>query len=185
MEENGNNIDQVILLVAEKVDAQISNFKFAIELELSNIENKIAGEMKNLGISETSLINKEIEFQKSLGVKILMGFHYCTFGISTIVFGIGYGLFYALPNYIINKAMDQRKFNQFIDETTEYVENFMKSYSISIEKNIKKFKELTFENAKRLLGLLESNSIQTDDFWKEAKRQYQEIYNDYKKIKNL
>ena len=114
-----------------------------------------------------------------------MGFHYCTFGISTIVFGIGYDLFYALPNYIINKAMDQRKFNQFIDETTEYVENFMKSYSISIEKNIKKFKELTFENAKRLLGLLESNSIQTDDFWKEAKRQYQEIYNDYKKIKNL
>ena len=185
MEENGNNIDQTILLVEKKVDEKISNFKNDIYLDLTNIENKIAEEMKNLGISETSLINKEIEFEKSLGVKILIGFHYCTLGISTLAFGIGYGLLYALPNYIINKALDQRKFNQFIDETKEYVKKIMKSYSISIKKNIKKFKELTFENAKRLLGLLESNSIQTDDFWNEAKKQYQEIYNDYKKIKNL
>ena len=113
-----------------------------------------------------------------------MGFHYCTFGLATIAFGIGYGLLYALPNYLINKAFDYRKYKQFIDEEKEYLNKLMKSYSNSIKKNLEKFKKLSF-NAKRLLGLLESNNIETDEFWKEAKEQYIKIYNDYKSLKHL
>ena len=185
MEENGNKVDETISLINEKVNLKIENFKREIASELSKIEYKVAREMENLGISETSLLDREIIFKKSLGYKIFQGLHYCTLGLSTIAIGIGVGLFYLLPNYLINKAFDKRKFNQFIDENKEWVENYMNSYSSSIKNNLKKFEKLSFENAKRLLGLLESNSIKTDDFWKEAKDLYLIIYNQYKKIKDL
>jgi hypothetical protein len=61
----------------------------------------------------------------------------------------------------------------------------MKSYSKSIKKNIENFKKLNLENARRLLGLLKPNCIETDEFWKDAKTQYIKIYNDYKSLKHL
>jgi hypothetical protein len=79
MQENGNNIEQVIVLIHEKIDKQLEEFKSSIQKELTDIENKIAQEMENIGISKTSLIERGIKYEKSLGVKILMGFHYCTF----------------------------------------------------------------------------------------------------------
>ena len=185
MQENGNNIEQVIFLINEKINKKIEEFRKSIQEELTGLETKIAKEMTNIGISETSLIDREIKYEETLGVKILMGFHYCTFGLTTIAFGIGYGLLYALPNFLINKAFDDRKYKQFIDEEKEYLNKLMKSYSNSIKKNLEKFKKLSFENANRLLGLLESNSIETDEFWKEAKEQYIKIYNDYKSLKHL
>ena len=62
-----------------------------------------------------------------------MGFHYCTLEISTLAFGIGYGLFFALPNFLINKAFDERKYNLFIDDQKDYIKRLMKSYSKSIK----------------------------------------------------
>ena len=56
-------------------------------------------------------------------------------------------------------------------------------FSNSIKKAIKKYKALSLENAKRLLGLLEANNIETDDFWKEAKKEYIEIYNEFENYK--
>ena len=185
MQENENNVEQVIFLIDGKIDQQIEEFKDSIKVELTKVENKIAEEMINIGISEASILEREIKYEKSLGMKILLGFNYCTLGISTVVFGIGYGLLYALPNYLINKVKEERKFNQYIDEQKEYLNNLMKSYSNSIKKNLEKFKKMSFENAKRLLGLLESNSIETNDYWKEAKEKYIIIYNDYKNLKHL
>ena len=185
MQENGNNIEQVIVLIHEKIDKQLEEFKSSIQKELTDVENKIAQEMENIAIFETSLIERGIKYEKSLGVKILMGFHYCTFGISTLAFRIGYGLFFALPNYLINKAFNERRYNQFIDDQKDYIKRLMKSYSKSIKKNIENIKKLNLENARRLLGLLKSNCIETDEFWKDAKIQYIKIYNDYKSLKHL
>ena len=185
MQENENNVDQVIKLLDEKINEKIKGFEKEINDELINIENKIGDEMKNIGISESSLINKDITYERSLGMKIFIGFHYCTFGLSTLLFCIGGGLFYYLPNFLINKFKKERKFNQFIDSNKEYANNLMKSYSNSINKNIKKFKKLSVENAKRLLGLLESNNIETDDYWKQTKEQYLNIYDEYQKIIKL
>ena len=61
----------------------------------------------------------------------------------------------------------------------------MNNISSSIEKSINKFKNISIENAKRLLGLVEANKFETDDFWKESKEKYLLIFNNYKKIKNL
>ena len=79
MQENGNNIEQVIVLIDEKIDKQLEEFKSSRQKELTDVENKIAQEIENIGISETSLIERGIKYEKSLGVKILMGFHYYTF----------------------------------------------------------------------------------------------------------
>ena len=117
--------------------------------------------------------------------KYLNYLFFCTLGLSGYLFCIGGGLFYYLPNFLINKFKKERKFNQFIDSNKEYVNNLMKSYSNSIKKNLEKFKKLSFENAKRLLGLLKSNSIEVDDYWKEAKKKYIKLYNDYKSLKHL
>jgi len=183
MQENDNNVEQVISLINGKIDKQLDEFKSSIQNELTDVETKIAKEMESIGISETSLIERGIKYELSLRKKILM--LVLTNPILTITFGIGYGLLYALPNYLINKAFDGRKYNQFIDDQKDYINRLMKSYSNSIKKNIEKFKKLSFENAKRLLGLLKSNSIETDEFWKEAKKQYIKIYNDYKILKHL
>jgi predicted Zn-dependent protease with MMP-like domain len=181
MQENGNNVEQVIVLINGKIDKKLTEFKNSIQNELTDVETKIAKEMESIGISETSLIEREVKFERSLGRKILLGFHLCTLGISTI----GYGLLYALPNYLINKVLDNRRYDQFIDGQKDYINRLMKSYSKSIKKNIEKFKKLSLENARRLLGLLKSNNIETDDFWKEAKKQYIKIYSDYKSLKHL
>ena len=186
MEENENNVEQTIDLINKKIDKEIIDlFKEEITKELSNVENKIVEQMKNIGISETGLIDKNINIEKSLGYKIFLGFHYCTLRIGTIVFGIGYGLLCALPNFVVNKFNDKRKFNQFINDKKIYVEKIMKSYSYSIKKNIKKFKNYSLENVKRLLGLLKTRSIQTDEFWKYANKEYLIIFSNYKEIYNL
>jgi len=185
MQENENNVEQVISLINEKIDKKLNEFKESIQNELRDVENKIAKEMENIGISETFLIEKEVKFERSLFKKILLGFHICTAGLSTLAFGIGYGLLYALPNYLINKAFDYRRYNQFIDEQKDYINKVMKAYSKSIQKSIEKFKKLNLENEKRLLGLLESNIIETDEFWKQAKEQYIKIYTEYKNLKHL
>lgn len=179
MQENENNVEEVIKLINKRIDDQIKDFEKEMDDELINIENKIGCEMENIGISETSLINKKITYERSLGMKIFIVFHYCTLGLDSLLFCIGSGLFYYLPNFIINKFKKERKFNQFIDENKEYVNIIMKSYSNSIKNNMKKFKKLSVENAKRLLGLLESNNIETDDYWKQTKEQYLNIYNEY------
>ena len=140
--------------------------------------------MKNIGLFETSIINRKIEYKKSLGQKIFIGTHYLTIGLSTLVIGLTYGLFWVLPNYIINKFKYEKKFNEFIDELIEVNERTFNGYSDSIKKNINKFKHLTIENSKRLLGLKKAHSMGMDDLWREAKGIYEPILSKYKELRN-
>ena len=94
MQENGNNIDKTIELVKEKISQKRELFREEISKEIYNLEKKIGDQMKNIGISETGLINKEITFQKSLANKILLGVHYCTLGLGTLAIALTVGLFY-------------------------------------------------------------------------------------------
>ena len=184
MEENDNNIDQLIELINQKINNRMNNFKEELENNLNELQNKINEEMKNIGILETSIINRKIEYKKSLVQKIVIGTHYLTLGLSSLVIGITYGLFWVLPNYIINKFKYEKKFNEFIDELIEVNELTFNSYSDSIKKNINKFKNLTIENSKRLLGLKKAYSMGMDDLWREAKSIYEPILSKYKELRN-
>ena len=139
--------------------------------------------MKGIGITETGIINKEIRNKITLFAKIFMGIHIATFGISTIVYTITRGLFYELPNWIINIFKDQRKYNQFLDDKKDRIKRIMDSYLTSTKENIKKYKELTVKNTERFLGLSKAATIAEDDFWKEAKNKYLEIYEEYTNMK--
>ena len=72
MEENDNNIDQLIELINLKFNHKIDKFKEELENHLNELQNKINIEMKNIGLFETSIINRKIEYKKSLGQKILI-----------------------------------------------------------------------------------------------------------------
>ena len=186
MEENLNDVDTVIELLEGKITILIEKFRDEFEKELLKIENKIGEQMENLGLSETSIINREIASTTSLGYKIfiVVVLGLAIFSPSTgVILALGRGLFYLLPNYIINKIYTKRKFNNFIDEKKEYIEKLMNCYLISTDENIHKFKKLTIHNAKRLLGLLKANSIDIDEYWEKSKNEYIKIYDYYVKIK--
>ena len=104
--------------------------------------------------------------------------------MSTLVIGFTYGLFWVLPNYIINKFKYEKKFNEFIDELIEVNDWIFNCYSDSITKNINKFKHLTIENSKRLLGLKKAHSMGMDDLWREAKSIYEPILSKYKELRD-
>ena len=185
IQENNNDIDLLINLINTKLKKELNSFISEIEIELTQIESKIGEQMKQIGLTETGVIDHKLKRKDSFQEKFLLGLSFATFGIGTIVFGIGYGLFYALPNKIMNQINQKRKFNQFINDRKKYIEDYMNNISSSIEKSINKFKNISIENAKRLLGLVEANKFETDDFWKESKEKYLLIFNNYKKIKNL
>ena len=185
IQENNNDIDLLINLINTKLKKELNSFISEIEIELTQIESKIGEQMKQIGLTETGVIDHKLKRKDSFQEKFLLGLSFATFGIGTIVFGIGYGLFYALPNKIMNQINQKRKFNQFINDRKKYIEEYMNNISSSIEKSINKFKNISIENAKRLLGLVEANKFETDDFWKESKEKYLLIFNNYKNIKNL
>ena len=186
MQENLNDVDNVIELLERKINKEIENFRVELEIELSKIENKIGKQMKDLGLSETGLIYRETGSQTSLINKIFLVSQISLLIFSPIAYGIlrlGKGLFYSLPIYIYNKLKKERKFNKFMDEKQEYIQNLMNIYKNSSDENMKKFKEITIHNAKRLLGLLEASSIDIDEFWEKAKNEYIIIKDYYEKIK--
>ena len=186
MEENLNDVDKVTELLEAKITILIEKFREEFDKELSKIEIKIGEQMENLGLSETGIINREMGSTSSLRYKIFIVGALCLACVSPLSFimlALGKGLFYSFPNYIINKIYTKRKFNNFIDEKKEYIEKLMNCYLISTDENINKFKELTIHNAKRLLGLLKASSIDIDEYWEKAKKEYIKIYEYYEKIK--
>ena len=184
MQENSDDINEVIDLINKKIIQQMDDFQKAIDEEILKLEEDIGKLMKGIGITETGIINKEIRYKKTLFDKIIIGIHYATFGIGTFVYEIARGLFYELPNWIINKFKDdQRKYNQFLDDEKDSIKRIMDSYLTSTKENIKKYKELTVKNAERFLGLSKAATIAADDFWKEAMNKYLEIYEEYKNMK--
>ena len=183
MQENSDNINEVIDLINKKIIQKMDDFQKAIDEEILKLEEDIGKLMKGIGITETGIINKEIRYKKTLFEKIMIGISFATFGVGAFVYAIGRGLFYELPNWIINIFKDQRKYNQFLDDKKDRIKRIMDSYLTSTKENIKKYKELTVKNTERFLGLSKAATIAEDDFWKEAKNKYLEIYEEYTNMK--
>ena len=183
MQENSDDINKVIDLINKEINQQMDDFQKDIDKEILKLEEDIGKLMKGIGITETGIINKKIRYKKTLFEKIMIGISFATFGIGAFVYAITRGLFYELPNWIINEIKDQRKYNQFLDDEKDRIKRIMDSYLTSTKENIKKYKELTVKNAERFLGLSKAATIAADDFWKEAMNKYLEIYEEYKNMK--
>ena len=120
-------------------------------------------------------INKDISTSLSTKEKLLVSISFATFGVGAVV----YGLFYALPNMIINAVSEERRFQQFCEEIEEKIVNDFQMIRDSIDNNIKSYKKIVINNIRRFYGVLQAGNIKNDEYWKDAKEIYQNIYNNF------
>ena len=179
MEENNNDINKIIKVLDYKINENMGKFQNLLYDELNKLENNIGDELNKIG-TEMIEINKNVSSSLSTKEKLLVSIAFCTFGVGAIV----YGLFYKLPNLIINAVSQERKFQQFLEGIEEDIKNEFLSIKDSIENNISSYKDIVTKNIIRFFELIKAGNIKNDENWKNAKEKYQIIYNKFKSIKN-
>ena len=178
MEKYNKNVNKIIEFFEHKLKKEMISFKMLLVEELNNLEEKIGDELNKIGTKMISL-NKKVAISFSTKEKVLVSISCCTLGVGAVV----YGLFYKLPNFIINSISEERKFQKFLEEIEGKIKNEFKTIKDSIEDNIKSYKNIVTKNINRLDGIIKAGNIKKDEYWKNAKEQYQIIYNNYKIIK--
>jgi hypothetical protein len=179
MEKYNKDVNKIIEFLENKLEREMLYFKKLLVDELINLENNIGDELNKIG-SEMISISKEVENPFSTKEKLLISISFCTFGVGAVA----YGLFYALPNMIINSISEERRFQQFLEEIEEKIVKEFKNIKDSIDNNIKSYKNIVTKNIKTLDGVIKVGNIQNDEYWKNAKEKYLIIYNKYKTLEN-
>ena len=180
MKKNNNNVNKIIESLDYKINEEMKSFKYLLVEALNKLEKNIGDELNKIG-TEMIEIKKNVSSSLSSRDKFLVTFSFCTLGIGAIA----YGLFYKLPNLIINAVNEERKFQQYLEEIEVDIKNEFLSIKDSIENNIKSYKNIVTKNIKRFYGVIKAGKIKNDEYWKNAKEKYEIIYNKYKSIKNL
>ena len=178
MKENNNNVNKIIENLDYKINENMSNFKILLYEKLKKLEKNIGDELNKIG-TEMIEINKNITSSLSTKEKLFVSITFCTLGVGAVV----YGLFYKLPNLIINAVSEERKFQKFLEEIEEDIKNEFLNIKDSIENNIKSYKDIVTKNITRFYELIKAGNIKNDENWKNAKEKYQIIYNKFKSIK--
>ena len=179
MKNNNNDVNQIIKTLERNINEEMIAFKKYLIDELNKLEKNIGDELNKIG-TEMISINKSVKSSLSAKEKLFYSISFCTLGIGAVA----YGLFYKLPNLIINAISDERKFQQFIEEIEEDIKNEFQGFKESIENNIKSYKNRVTQNIERFYGIIKAGKIKNDDNWKNAKEKYQIIYNKYKSLKS-
>ena len=183
MEENNKDVNKIIEYLENKLEKEMNSFKNLLVDELNNLEKNVGDELNKIG-SEMISINKEVANSLSTKEKLLVSISFCTLGVGAVV----YGLFFKLPNLIINAVSEERKFLQFLEEIEEKIIKEFQNIKDSIDNNIKSYKNIVTKNIMTLDGVIKVGNIQNDEYWKNAKEKYLIIYNNFKtleKSKNL
>ena len=183
MEKYNKDVNKIIESLENKLEKEMISFKNLLVDELNILEKNIGDELNKIG-SEMISINKEVANSFSTKEKLFVSISFCTLGVGAVV----YGLFYKLPNLIINAVSEERKFQQFLEEIEEKIVNEFQNIKDSIDNNIKSYKSIVTKNIMTLDGVIKVGNIQNDEYWKNAKENYLVIYNNFKtleKSKNL
>jgi len=179
MEKANNDINKIIETLENKINEDMRNFKYFLKIALNKLEKNIGNELNKIG-SEMISIDKDIPISLTAKQKLFASISFCTLGVGALV----YGLFYRIPNMIINAVSDERKFQQFLEEIEENIIDEFKIIKDSIENNIKSYKNMVTKEIKRIYGVIQAGNINNDEYWKDAKEKYQIIYKNYKLINN-
>ena len=179
MEKNNNDVNKIIEYLENKINYEKNHFKDCLNNELNKLEKNIRDELSKIG-TEMISINKNVSNPLPVKDKLLVTFSVFTLGIGMVF----YGLFYKLPNLIINAIKEERKFKKCLEEIAENIINEFQNIKDSIENNIKSYHKIVTKNIKRFYGVIQAGKIKNDENWKEAKVKYIEIYNKYKKLKS-
>jgi len=179
MKNHNNDVNQIIKTLQQNINDEMIAFKKYLIDELNKLEKNIGDELNKIG-TEMISINKNVTSSLSAKDKLFYSISFCTLGIGAVA----YGLFYKLPNLIINAVSEERKFQQFIEQIEEDIKNEFKGFKDSIQNNIKSYKNRVTQNIERFFGIIRAGKIKNDENWKNAKEKYQIIYNKYKSLKN-
>jgi len=181
MTKYNKDINKIIEFLESSINDTMSKFKNYLKKALKELEKNIGDELNKIG-TEMILINKNIDSFINLSTKekLIVSISFCTFGVGAVV----YGLFYALPNMIINAISEERKFQQFLEEVEENIITEFQNIKDSIENNIKSYKNIVSKNIIRFYGVIQAGTIENDENWKDAKEKYQIIYSKYKSLKS-
>ena len=178
MKKNNNDLNKIIEELEYKINEEMSNFKNLLKIELNKLEKNIGNELNKIG-EEMISIKKYVPISLSTKEKLIASFSFCTFGVGAVV----YGLFYIMPNMIINAVSEERKFQKFLEEIEENIKNEFQNNKDSIENQIKSYKKIVIKKIKRFYGVFQADNFKNDEYWKYAKEKYQIIYNNYESIK--
>ena len=181
MKTYDKDINKIIEFLEYTINEEMNNFKNYLQKALKELEKNIGDELNKIG-TEMISINKNVESFITLSTKekFIVSISFCTFGVGAVV----YGLFYALPNMIINAISEERKFQQFLEEIEENIIVEFQNIKDSIENNIKSYKNIVTKNIIRFYGVIQAGNIENDEYWKDAKEKYQIIYSNYKSLKS-
>jgi len=178
MEKNNNDVNKIIELLENLVQNEMIAFKKLLAKEINKLEKNIGEELNRIG-TEIISMNKNVITSFSTKEKLLVSITFCTLGLSVLV----YGLFYKLPNLIINAVSEERKFQQFIEEFEEDIKKEFDNIRGSIESNIKSYNNIVTQNIIRFYKVFKADKNKNDENWKNAKEKYLIIYNKFKSLK--
>jgi len=178
MKKNNKNLDKIIEDAEIRVNKEMNNFKNILNKALNKLEKNIGDELNRIGTEMVS-INKDISISFSTKEKLLVSISFATFGVGAIV----YGLFYALPNMIMNVVSEERRFQQFCEEIEEKIVSEFQTTRDSIDNNIMSYKKIVIKNIRRFYGVIQAGNVKNDEYWKDAKEIYQILYNNFQILK--
>ena len=173
MEQNGYNIKKVIESVEEGIISKYQEMNNMINEEIVILKITIIEKMEKAGIDQERIKidynYSEIKIGKKedKNEKIDNMFSKLFLSIFPII-----GLF-------TEKNINENAFHSFIKKKLKENEVKMQEYNDFIEEKVEELRLLCINNADRLFDLRESNNIEIDDFWKETRDIYIELFNQY------
>ena len=173
MEQNGYNIKKVIESVEEEIISKYQEMNNMINEEIVILKITIVEKMEKAGIDQERIKidynYSEIKIGKKedKNEKIDNMFSKLFLSIFPII-----GLF-------TEKNINENAFHSFIKKKLKENEVKMQEYNDFIEEKVEELRLLCINNADRLFDLRESNNIEIDDFWKESRDIYIELFNQY------
>ena len=179
MKQNGNDIGKIITLVNREIISEYIRIENLINEELINLKITIVEFMEKEGM-DVERIKIDLNLK---GIKVEGGEennnNYSLFSKILYTLQPVYGLVQTFPNYIINKINKEKAFQSLLNNKFGEAEEKIKKYKKYIDKKIEEYRQLSINNANRLLNLRQANNIEIDDFWREAQGVYTELLNQY------
>ena len=187
---NKKELKDFVNCLKEFIDQNIKNLKEELDNNYKKLQEKISETMKKLGKNlgekiDNNKLRDPFKKKKDYGSIIVKS----TSIIISLPFWLVYGITFKFPSLIIKNIKnkfesEEKKFKEILEKIKNKIDKKFNKALTKYENEIIKIKNNTIKTTERLLGLSKANSVETDNFWNEAKKKYIKIQKEYEQIKN-
>ena len=178
VKENKNVLD----FINKQIILKIKNLKEELDKNYDLVQEKISEKLKKLGIPINEILNnnkKNDLFKKKINYTSI---------IISFPFLLVYGITCKLPSLIAKKIIQNFKsqeiiFKEKLEKIKNKIDTKFNEILIRYNKEIIKIKKNIIKIKEKILGLIEASSVEIDEFWEEAKKEYIKIKEKYENIK--